>query len=195
VPQLEAIFGENAAKGGRNIRNWGELGLPGSLADRAIQPYGWRTDVDFGLFFRERVLNGNHRWNGAMREFEHQARADGTQVDHGQRILDALAGDPAGIAISNTRYRNPDVRALPLAWQAGEAFVQPSPASLIDRSYPLVRIIPAYVDVPPGKPMNPASREFLRFLLSREGQRILIEHSGYLPLGEGFIARELEKLR
>ena len=192
LAQLRGIFGEAA---GKNIRHWGQLDLPGQWASAAIQPYGWKTDVDFALFFRERVLAGSHRWNGAIREYEHAIRADGSQYDHGQRIVDALAVDRSGIAISNIRYSHLDVRALLLAWDPAGPFVEATPATLINRQYPLARIIPAYVDLPPGKRMQPAQREFLRFLLSREGQSILIEHSGYLPLGQRYLAREREKLK
>jgi phosphate transport system substrate-binding protein len=195
LKQLDAIFGEEGKRGGGQVRRWGQLGLGRSWADAAITPYGWRTDVDFGLFFRERVLENSHRWNGAMREYEHSPRPDGTQYDHGQQILDALAADKNGIAISNVRYKHRDVRALPLAWDDKSPFVEASPQTLIDRSYPLVRIIPVYVDVAPGKAMDPARREFLRFLLSREGQRILIEQSGYLPLSAATLRREQGKLK
>jgi len=195
LKQLDAIFGEEGKRGGGQVRRWGQLGLAASWTDAAIQPYGWKTDVDFGLFFRERVLENSHRWNGAMREYEHSPRPDGTQYDHGQRIVDALGADRNGIAISNVRYTHPDVRPLPLAWDDKSPFVEATPQTLIDRSYPLVRIIPAYVDVAPGQKMEPAQREFLRFLLSREGQRILIEQSGYLPLSARTLAHELGKVK
>lgn len=195
LAQLDAIFGAEARRGGPLVRQWGQLHLDGTLASKTIQPYGWKTDVDFALFFRERVLQGSHRWNGAIKEFEHLTRPDGSQYDHGQRIVDALAHDPSGIAISNVRYANPMVRAVPLSWNSRGPFVNAMPETLISRSYPLVRIIPAYVDLPPGQRMQPAQREFLRFLLSREGQQILLEHSGYLPLGELFLERERRKLK
>jgi len=121
-------------------------------------------------------------------------RADGTQYDHGQQILDALAKDPRGIAVSNVRYRNPGVKPVALGRQAGGPFVEASNATLISQEYPLVRIIPAYADKAPGASIEPAVREFLRYVLSREGQRALIEESGYLPLGPRAIAAQLEKL-
>ncbi len=195
LKQLDAVFGEEGRRGGGQIRRWGTLGVGGAWKSRPIEPYGWRTDVDFALFFRERVLEGSHRWNGAMKEYEHAPGPDGAQQDHGKRIVDALAADPNGIAISNIRYARPEVRAIPIAWDAGHPFVEATPQTLIDRSYPLVRIIPAYVDVAPGQAMKPAQREFLRFLLSRKGQRILVEHSGYLPLGDVFRRRELGKVK
>ncbi|MBS0662741.1 MAG: hypothetical protein JSR48_05715 [Verrucomicrobia bacterium] len=195
LAQLDAIFGAEHRRGPRNLRNWGGLGLTGEWQARPIRPYGWQADVDFALFFRERVLEDSHRWNPALREFTHLRRPDGSQYDHGQRILDALAEDPAGIALSNVRYANPAVRALPLARAAGEPYYPPTAANLIAQTYPLVRIIPAYVDRPPGQPVAPAVREFLRFVLSREGQELLVRESGYLPLGPAAVRRQLEILQ
>jgi len=193
--QLEAVFGAEHRCTRRNLRQWGDLGLKGDWARRPITPYAWKTDVDFALFFRERVLCGSHRWNPATREFMPVTRPDGTVVQHGQLILEALAKDRYGIAISNIRFANPAVRALPLAWRAKGGFTMADPASLIARTYPLGRIIPAYVDVPPGGHVGPAEREFLRYILSREGQQALAEASGYLPLDRASQTRALAVLR
>ncbi len=195
LAQLDAIFGAEHRRGPRNIRTWGELGLTGEWAQRRIQPYGWQVDVDFALFFREAVMENSHRWNTDLKEFVHVLRPDGSQYDHGQQILDTLAKNPAGIAISNVRYANPDVRALPLARQEGEPFYEPTKANLIAQKYPLVRIIPAFIDCPPGQPIDPKVREFLRYILSREGQQALVHDSDYLPLGAEVIRRQLEKLQ
>jgi phosphate transport system substrate-binding protein len=195
LDQLRAIFGAGDGKSGVAIRNWGQLGLKGKWRDRRIQPYGWKTDVDFALFFRERVLGYSHRWNPDIQEFVHASRADGSQYDHGQRILDALSADHYGIAISNVRYATPDVRPLALAWRDGGPYHPATPATLISQAYPLTRIIPAYIDRPPGRPIEPAQQEFLRFILSREGQKALLDQSGYLPLGAEIRKRELAKLQ
>lgn len=194
LAQLDAVFGTEHRRGPSNIRTWGELGLTGEWAARRIQPFGWQVDVDFALFFREVVLENSHRWNTDIKEFVHWPRPDGTQYDHGLRILDALAADPAGIAISNVRYANPNVRPLPLARNEGEPYYEPTKANLIAQTYPLVRIIPAFIDVAPGQPVDPKVREFLRYLLSREGQQTLVNESDYLPLSADSIRRQLEKL-
>lgn len=196
VAQLEAVFGdEHRCRAPANIRQWGGLGLTGDWARRPIVPYAWKTDVDFSLLFRERVLCGSHRWNPAVHEYMPVTAPDGHVIQHGQLILEALAKDPRGIAISNVRFANADVRPLPLGWNAKRGFVPASDATLISRTYPLGRIIPAFVDRAPGKPIVAADREFLRYILSREGQTALVEDSGYLPLDRATLMRELEKLR
>jgi phosphate transport system substrate-binding protein len=194
LAQLEAIFGTEGKLGSAPLRTWGQLGLTGEWADKPIQPYGWKVDEDFALFFRERVLGDSHRWNPAIKEYVHVIRPDGTQYDHGQQIVDALAADRYGIAISNVRYAVPEVKTVALARQPGEPAMQADQATLIAQQFPLVRIIPAFIDQAPGQPVEPAVREFLRFMLSREGQQALIEETGYLPIGPEIIARQLAQL-
>lgn len=188
--QLEGIFGAEHRCATRNIRTWGDLGLRGAWAHRKIHPYSWITDSDFALFIRERSLCGSHRWNSATHEATPVARSDGTQYELGQQIIDAVARDPTGIGISNIRYANSNVKPLALAWDAGP-YVEASNATLISREYPLVRIVPAYVDRAPGKSVTPAVAEFLRFILSKEGQTALVDESGYLPLN----AKEVQESR
>jgi len=194
VAQLDAIFGDEHRGGLANIRTWGQLGLTGAWARRRIDPYGWKVDQDFALFFRARVLEGSHRWNPDLRQFITIKHADGTVDDRARQILEALARDPAGIAISNVRFANPAVKALRLAATAAGPYVAATPRTLITRAYPLTRIIPAFVDLPPGRALDPAVREFLRFILSRQGQQALIEESGYLPLGRPQIEAQLRRL-
>ncbi len=194
LAQLEAIFGTEGKRGARPVRTWGDLGLEGEWAEKPVQPYGWKVDEDFALFFRERVLGDSHRWNPTIREYVHVTRADGTQYDHGQQILDALAADRYGIAISNVRYGVPGVKTVALAWRPGEPAVQADRATLVAQQFPLVRIIPAFIDRAPGRAIEPAVREFLRFMLSREGQQALVEETGYLPVSREIIERQLAEL-
>lgn len=182
VGQLEAVFGAECRIGCKPVRFWGELGVQGEWQSQVIQPYGWETDEDFGLFFRERVLGDSHRWSPAMREFAHLKYPDGTQYDHGQRILDALSQDRYGIAISNIRYQTPSVRPLDLGWKDGGPYYAPTTESLVSQQYPLTRIIPAYIDREPGAPVMSGLAEFLRFILSKQGQTAMVTESGYLPI-------------
>jgi phosphate transport system substrate-binding protein len=194
LAQLDAVFGDEHRRGPRNIRTWGELGLTGVWADKPITPYGWRIDDSFGIFLEQTLLDGSHRWNCALREFAHINRPDGTIYDHGQQILDALAQDRYGIAVSNLRYVNPDVKPLALGLREGGPFYRASKENLIERKYPLTRIIPAVVDRPPGMPIDPKVKEFLRYILSREGQEEVIRDGRYLPLTSDAVAQQLKKM-
>lgn len=192
--ELDAILGTEHRRGDRNIRRWGDVGLGGAWADRTITPYSWAIDDSFGFYIRNAVMLGSHRWNPVLKGFAHINNADGTIYDHGQQILDALARDPSGIAVSNIRYAVPEVKALALAATADGPFVEVSEASLIDQHYPLTRTLPAVIDQPPDRRIEPKVREFLRYVLSREGQEAVNRDGRYLPLSPAAAERERGKL-
>ena len=195
LTQLDAIFGAEHRRGAReNIRTWGQLGLRGEWADQPIIPYGWKTDDSFGFYLEQALLAGSHRWNDALREFGHIPRPDGSIYDHGQQALDGLAKDRFGIAVSNIRYAGPDVKPLAVAERAGAPYVEVSARTLIDQKYPLTRLIPAYLDRKPGEPVEPRVKEFLRYILSREGQQDILDDGRYLPLNPAALAAQLKKL-
>ena len=195
LTQLDAIFGAEHRRGApANIRTWGQLGLKGEWADKPIIPYGWRTDDSFGFYLEQTLLAGSHRWNSALREFRHINRPDGTIYDHGQQALDGLAHDRYGIAVSNIRYAGPDVKALAIAERDGMPYVTATAQTLIDHTYPLSRTLPAFLDRVPGQPVEPKIKEFLRYILSREGQQDIVDDGRYLPLSPADIAVQLKKL-
>jgi phosphate transport system substrate-binding protein len=194
LAQLDAVFGAEHRRGVRNIRTWGELGLKGEWAGKFIVPYGWAIDDSFGAYLQQYLLGGSHRWNCALKEFVHIYHADGSVYDHGQQILDALARDRYGIAVSNIRYAGPDVRALALGLRRRGPFYEATQETLVNHRYPLARTIPAVIDRPPGAPIDPKVREFLRYLLSRDGQTAVTEDGRYLPLASVLIKEQLRKI-
>lgn len=194
VTQLAAVFGTQRGSQPANIRTWGQLGLAGVWADRAITPYGWALDDSFATYLEQSLLGGGHAWNCALREFAHRYQSDGSVYDHGQQILDALARDRYGIAVSNIRYAGPDVKALAIGQQPGGPFYQATKENLVEHRYPFARRIPAVIDRAPGRAVDPKLREFLRYLLSRDGQSAVIEDGRYLPLAPDLIAAELRKI-
>ena len=194
LAQLDAIFGSEHRRGVNNIRTWDALGLKGEWADKRITPYSWSIDDSFSLYLEDALLNGSHKWSCDLKEFRHINRTDGSVYDHGQQILDALAKDLYGIGISNVRYANPQVKALALASREGGPFYEASKENLISRKYPLTRVIPAYINRAPGKPVDPRVREFLRYILSREGQQDIEREGGYLPLSQEAIRAQLKQL-
>ncbi len=193
LTQLDGILGDEHRRGARNLRRWGELGLKGKWASRAIQPYSWGIDDSFGAYLEGAVLLGSHHWNPALKEFVHITYANGSVYDHGQQILDALADDPSGIAVSNIRYVRREVKVLPLSRTPSGPFVQANKSTLIDQTYPLTRTLPAVIDIRPDGEVQAGARAFLRYVLSREGQLAVTRDGRYLPLSPA--AGELERRR
>jgi phosphate transport system substrate-binding protein len=195
LAQLDAMFGYERRRGLGDIRTWDQLGLTGEWAGKQIHLYGWKIDDDFASYLEQTVLNGSHEWKCNLMGFAHIRRPDGSIYDSGQQILDALAEDRYGIAVSNVRYANPKVKPLALAYDSHGPYYEATKENLIEQKYPLTRIIPAYVNRPPGKPVEPAVREFLRYILSREGQQTIAREGGYLPLNARAVQEELRKLQ
>jgi phosphate transport system substrate-binding protein len=193
--QLDAIFSVDRKRGGSPVRTWGDLGLTGEWADKPVSPYTFSLARGFSDYLEDAVLLGSRRWKPEVREFADKPGSLGGATDGGQIMLDALAKDRYGVAFSGALYGHPDVRPVAVAADDGRPYVMPSEGTVMDHSYPLTRIITLFLDRAPGKPVAPHIREFVRYILSRDGQEaILKEGGGYLPILAPEAARELAKL-
>jgi phosphate transport system substrate-binding protein len=171
LAQLDGIFGAEHKRGPKNLRTWGELGLPGAWRDRPIDVKAPAVDSIAAIFFRRAVLNDSFKWNAAMQEFPSEAAA-----------VAAVAHDVNAIAYARMANAQPGVRALPLAAKAGADFVALDARTAADRTYPLARSVIVAIDRKPGQPLDPKVREFLRYVLSDEGQQAVARDGAYLPL-------------
>jgi phosphate transport system substrate-binding protein len=115
-------------------------------------------------------------------------------MDAGKRILDALANDPLGIAYSSALYANPDVKPLALAVDDGGPYVEPCKETVQNRTYPLTRVISMFLNRTPGQSVDPKVREFLRYILSNQGQAAVVQDGDYLPLTARVIQEQMKKL-
>jgi len=197
LAQLDAIFGSEHLRGGRgahNVRTWGELGVRGAWKDQPIHTYGYDFETNTGSFFKRAVFQGSDKWNCEIKEFADLKQPDGAWLDAGQRILDALAQDRYGIAYSNLRYAHARVKPLALAAVDGGPFYEATKENLIERKYPLTRAASIYVNRAPGQPLDPKVKEFLRYILSREGQQVVAREGDFLPLSEAGVHEQLRKL-
>jgi phosphate transport system substrate-binding protein len=195
LKQLDAIFSVDRNRGGKPVRRWGDLGLKGEWADEPVHPYGFSIARGFADYLEQAVFLNGHRWNPQMREFADLPGSLGGATDGGQRALDAMANDPYGVAFSGALYSNPNVRPVPIGIEGRGPFIAASDATVMDHTYPLTRIVTLFLDRPPGKPVRPEVREFVRYILSRDGQRAVLEEGGgYLPMLAPAAARELQKL-
>lgn len=195
LPQLRAIFAAPKSAGVHPARTWGDLGLGGSWRNRPIHLYGLPISRGFARFFEQRVFGGGELWRPSLREFADLKGSRGGASDGGQRMLDAMAGDPDSIGYAGLLYHNPQVRPVALAERAGAPYIEPTLESVMDHSYPLTRVVTMFLNRAPGKPVDPKLREFLRYVLSRQGQQaVLREGRGYLPLLAPAAARQRAKL-
>ncbi|MDB5679504.1 substrate-binding domain-containing protein [Sphingomonas bacterium] len=215
MDQLDGIFGSErngsldgfvwtpvGARGAdKNIRTWGQLGLKGEWAKKPIQTYG-HGPGGTTRFFQLRVLGNTDKWNPNYRAYVETGSKQIAAIDKAKQTMgarhmlgDELAHNKYGIAWSTmSQAKNiPGLKMLAIAPRGGGAAVMPSRQSFQDRSYPLVRNIYVYFDRKPGNPVTPKLKEFIRFILSAEGQS-LVAASGYLPLPAATIRAERAKL-
>lgn len=189
--QLDGIFGAEHLRGNKNIRRWGDLGLTGAWSNREIDPYGYRIDNAAAIFFRNRVMKGSLIWNPAIRQFSNRIEPGGRRVDSGRRILDALAADRFGIAISNPYYAGPQVKAVSVSEGTGEGCVAPTRGNVRSRTYPLARAVYIFFIRRPAHRVDPVIAEFLRYVLSAQGQEDVAREGAYMPLPDAADAHQL----
>jgi phosphate transport system substrate-binding protein len=215
--QLDGIFGAErdggwngnewdptAARGAdKNIRTWGQLGLTGEWADKPIHVYAYNLNYHFPRDFSEKVMKGSNKWNEQMKEYSNKTRAAAeavaggdfaTLLGAGEQMTAEVSKDRYGITYAGILYRNPGVKPLGVARERGDPFIAPTLDSVQDRSYPLTREVYYYANRAPGKTIDPLIKEYLRYVLSREGQEAVQRDGKYLPLTAAVAVEQLRKL-
>ena len=202
--QLDGIFGAEHRRASKNHRAWADLGLAGSWSAQPIHAYGPQIDNAAAIFFSNKVMKGSRKWNPDYAEFANRTDAAGRRTDYGKLILDALALDRYGIAISNPHYAGPQVKALAVVTDDESAplaptrEVAPTRDTVLHRTYPLTRSVFIFfnrdVNHQPGSGLDPAVLEFLRYVLSADGQSQVLREGAYLPLPANIAQQELQKL-
>ena len=170
LQQVDAIFSKTR-KGGleREIATWGELGLTGAWAQAPISLYGRNSASGTYGYFKEKAL-----FNGDFRDTVKEQPGSASVV-HG------VSTDKYGIGYSGIGYKTADVRAVPLAVDAGSAFVAASPENAYTGDYPLARFLWLYLNYAPNSELEPLRAEFLKYVFSREGQLDVVK-DGYYPV-------------
>jgi phosphate transport system substrate-binding protein len=205
------LFTSKYARGPeRNIRKWGQLGLSGEYQDKEIQTYGY-VAPGFAVNFERLVMHWSTKWNPNFREYVEvkQATNDaGGKAVYSQRMYEALQKDRFGIGWGALMHVNgtcvypdgskcpgyPGLKVLAISREPDGPEVKLTAANVANRSYPLLRDAYVYVNKPPGRAMDPKVREFLRFILSREGQEVIAKNGTYSPIPASYIREQLKKL-
>jgi len=159
MEEIDAIFSTTRKAGAkRDILRWGDLGLGGDWKQRDIQAYGRDENSGTRAFFREHVMRKG--------DFKPGVKAFMDQF----AVVEAPAVDGGGISYGPLQYANRMVKGVPVASFGSDRFVEPTLETIQNATYPLTRFLYLYVNKAPGRALDPAVREFLRFVLSREGQ-------------------------
>lgn len=211
-PEHALLFTAKYARSAKsNIRTWGQLGLKGRWADKPIQTYGY-VAPGYAVDFERKVMHWSGKWNANFKQYVEEKEAvpsaDGRKV-WSQNMYAAISRDKYAIGWGALMHVDgtcvnpggekcrtyPNIKVLAISWADTSPAVALTAANVRNRSYPLTRDAYIYVNKPPGRPLNPKVREFLRFVLSRQGQRIIERQGIYSPLPESYIEKQLKKIK
>jgi phosphate transport system substrate-binding protein len=84
---------------------------------------------------------------------------------------------------------------LALGPDGNASAIPPSYENVARAAYPLSRLIYLNLNKAPGKPLPSAVEEFIRFVLSREGQQVVRDEAIFLPLRAPQAASSMALLR
>lgn len=182
IEQVDAIFSKSRRYGHReDIKTWGQLGLTGDWGNRPLSLYGRNSASGTYGFFKEHALkNGDYK--------------DEVKEQPGSAsVVQGVTVDRHAIGYSGIGYATAGVRAVPLAEKAGGPCVEATAERAYDGTYPLARFLYVYINRAPAKALDPLTREFVKLLLSKEGQEVVVK-DGYFPIPASVSKEELSKI-
>ncbi|MBS1105807.1 MAG: pstS [Deltaproteobacteria bacterium] len=182
LPQVDALFSKARRCGAPStLAQWSQLGLTGMYAGRRISLYGRNSASGTYGYFKEHALCGG------------DFRDDVKEQPGSASVVQGVTEDTYGVGYSGIGYKTSSVKALDLAAKDGAPFAKAEAADVYAGKYPLARFLMVYVNQAPGRPLDPLVKEFVRLVLSKEGQEVVVK-DGYLPLTRTIYEQEHGKL-
>ena len=182
IAEIDAVFSSTRKCGAAgDISTWGDAGLEGAWERRDIQLFG-RNSVSgtYGYFKKQALCKGDFK--NSVNEQPGSAS-----------VVQSVSTSINGIGYSGIGYKTSSVRAVPLAKKPGQPFVDATPANAVKGSYPLSRFLYVYINKAPNRDLLPLEREFIKLVLSRPGQEVVVK-DGYIPLPAAVAERTLKQL-
>ena len=182
IQDIDGVFSSTRkCRGNINVDTWGKAGLSGSWTNRDIQIFG-RNSVSgtYGYFKKKGLCKGDFK--NTVNEQPGSAS-----------VVQSVATSINGIGYSGIGYKTSSVRAVPLSKKPGGLFVAATPDNAVTGEYPLSRYLYVYVNKAPNQPLSPLDREFIKSVLSKAGQEVVVK-DGYIPLPAKVVARQYSLL-
>ena len=180
IDQLDGIFSSTRACGGQDISRWDQLGLGGEWA-QPISLYGRNSASGTYGYFKEHALcKGDYK--GSVKEQPGSAT-----------VVEGITNDRYAIGYSGMGYMTAGVRLVPIAAKGSTKAFDAIPDNVYAGTYPISRYLYIYINRAPGRPVDPLVKHFLTYVLSAEGQEVVVK-DGYIPLPAKVCAAELAKL-
>jgi phosphate transport system substrate-binding protein len=163
VEQLAQIFGETGT-----VTKWSDLGVTVPGCDGEIIRVSRQSSSGTYEFFREHVLD--------KKDFKLGSR----DMNGSKEVVQLVSSTPCSIGYSGMGYATDQVKMLKVASKPGTPAVAPSIETAQNKSYPIARPLFLYT----AGTLEGASRKFLSWVLSDDGQKI-VEQTGYVPVPAG----------
>jgi phosphate transport system substrate-binding protein len=182
LEQVDAVFSKSRRSGYKDdVKTWGQLGLSGDWANRPISLYGRNSASGTYGFFKEHALkNGDYK--------------DEVKEQPGSAsVVQGVTVDRYAIGYSGIGYATAGVRPVPIAEKEGAACVEATADNSYAGTYPLARFLYVYINKPPGKSLDPLTHEFVKLMVSKEGQEVVVK-DGYFPIPASIAKEEMAKL-
>ena len=182
IDQVDAIFSSTRKCGySGTVDTWGDLGLTGQWARKDIQLFG-RNSVSgtYGYFKKKALCKGDYK--SSVNEQPGSAS-----------VVQSITQSLNGIGYSGIGYTTTGVRALPIAKKGSTDYVEVNADTAVAGKYPLARFLYVYVNKHPNKPLSPLEGEFVKLVLSSQGQMVVVK-DGYIPLPSSVAKKTLESL-
>jgi phosphate transport system substrate-binding protein len=177
-----------------NIRTWGQLGLTGEWADQPIHTGGQSLRGNQTTQFSDIVLRGSDQFVEGYQAYANYITTGGKIVTWSLQAQRAIARDRYAMFYVSPMSMSPDMKELAIQGYDGGPYVKRSLETVHDRTYPLYGQYFFYINRTPGQPVDPKVDEFLRFILSQEGQECVQREGRYIPLTADVVRAQLKKL-
>jgi phosphate transport system substrate-binding protein len=182
IAQVDSMFSSTRKCGGRKAERWGDVGLSGEWASRPLQIYGRNSVSGTYGYFKEHAL-----CKGDFKSTVNEQPGSASVVQSVGTGLNA-------VGYSGIGYKTSNVRTVPLAKKEGGELVDATEANALKGTYPLARVLYVYVNKASNKPLSPMELEFVKMVLSRQGQDVVVK-DGYIPLPAALAQKELAKIQ
>ena len=180
IEQLDRIYGvEHKSTQGTNIQTWGDLGLTGEWADKSIEIYSRNELSGTYRFFKQKVL--------ASGDFKPSVKKE----EGSEAVVKSIENNKSAIGYSSVGYKSDNVKMIPIN-ASGNCF-DPTFENTYSRKYPLARGLFVYILKDPKSSMDIIAGEFIRYILSKDGQSFA-KHAGYYPITNKIRDYELTRL-
>ncbi|MGL5361140.1 MAG: PstS family phosphate ABC transporter substrate-binding protein [Shewanella sp.] len=178
--QIDGIFSSTHKCGGADIQRWGDLGLDGNWSAKDVQLYG-RNSVSgtYGYFKEKALCKGDFK-------------ANVNEQPGSASVVQSVSQSLNAVGYSGIGYKTAGVKAVPIA-KKGNEFIEATAENAANGTYPLSRYLYVYINKQPNKDLAPMEKEFIRYVLSKQGQQV-VEKDGYVTLPKSVVAKDLEQL-